>query len=215
MRRRPKIGKHSRSHTLLSFAMLCVCLLLGGCERAMHDMYAQPKYKAGSPSPLFADGSASRPPPQGSIPAAQGELAGPSSGRLGHSQPVPAPSASGGNPYPISLALLRRGRERYDIDCAPCHGLTGAGDGMVVQRGFPRPPPLLDDRWRHAADADLERVIRDGYGLMYPFGGRIDEHDRWAIVAYLRALELSQRAPAEQLAPQDREALAAGRQASQ
>lgn len=172
----------------------------------MHDMYNQPKYKPGSPSPLFADRNAARRPPDGSIPIAAGELAGPSSGRLGHIESAPA-SSNGNNPYPITLALLQRGRERYGIYCADCHGYTGEGDGMIVQRGFPRPPSYLDAKLAHATDADLERAIRDGYGVMYPFGDRVDAHDRWAIVAYIRALQLSQRVPVERLAPEDLKAL--------
>ena len=211
MRYAPRLCVASRSHALTGcLAMLCVSLLLGGCERAMHDMYEQPRYKPGSPSPLFADGSAARRPPEGSIPAAQGELAGPSSGRLGRSEPRPAVSSSGGNPYPSSLTLLQRGRDRYDIYCAPCHGLTGAGNGMIVQRGFPKPPSYLDPQLLHASDAELERSITDGYGVMYPFAGRVNEHDRWAIVAYIRALQLSQNTPADQLSPQDLHALGAG-----
>lgn len=173
----------------------------------MHDMYVQPKYKPGDPSPLFSNDSASRPPPEGSIPAAQGELAGPSSGRLGRTAAPLTATPSGGNPYPMTLALLQRGRNRYDIYCAACHGLAGAGNGMVVQRGFPKPLPYTRARLLHASDADLERSIREGYGVMYPFADRVNEHDSWAIVAYLRALQLSQRAPVDQLTPQDLKAL--------
>ena len=188
--------------------VLCLCTVcaLPGCERAMHDMYEQPVYKSGASSPLFADDKAARRPPPGSIAAVSGELAGPSSGRLGRSLPAPA-SSLGGNPYPISLALLQRGQNRYDIDCAPCHGLTGEGNGMVVQRGFPRPLSYLDARLLHAPDAALEQTIAHGYGVMYPFGDRLDAHDRWAIVAYIRALQLSRRVPVERLAPEDRNAL--------
>ena len=203
--RRSGLGTSLRYVPLLGAA-----LLLGGCERAMHDMYSQPRYKPGSPSPLFADRNAARRPPEDSIPAAQGELAGPSSGRLGRTEAAPAASSSGGNPYPVTLAQLQRGRNRYDIYCAPCHGLTGAGNGMIVQRGFPQPLSYLDARLLQASDADIERSIRDGYGLMYPFAGRVDAQDRWAIVAYIRALQLSQRVPAERMAPQDLHALGAG-----
>lgn len=188
--------------------VVCVCMIcaLGGCERAMHDMYEQPAYKPGAPSPLFADGKAARRPPDGSIAAASGELAGPSSGRMGRVAPAQA-SSSGSNPYPLTLALLQRGQNRYDIDCAPCHGLTGEGNGMVVQRGFPRPLSYLDARLVQAPDAALEQAIANGYGVMYPFGDRLDAHDRWAIVAYIRALQLSQRAPLDRLAPEDVRAL--------
>jgi mono/diheme cytochrome c family protein len=199
---------------MVSCWRLCLCIglacSLSGCERAMHDMYSQPKYKPGSPSTLFADGNAARRPPEGTLPIAAGELAGPSSGRLGRVEAAPAPASSGGSPYPITLALLQRGRNRYDIYCAGCHGLAGEGDGMIVQRGFPRPLSYLDDRLMHASDAELAHAIADGYGVMYPFGDRIDAHDRWAIVAYIRALQLSQRAPVERLAPQDLKALGEG-----
>jgi cytochrome c553 len=192
----------------LGSVLVCSCLLTG-CERAMHDMYNQAKYKPGSPSPLFADGKAARRPPEGSIPLAQGELAGPSSGRLGRIEPAPTTS-SNNNPYPITLAFLQRGQNRYEIYCAACHGLTGAGNGMIVQRGFPKPPSYLSPQLLHASDAELERSISDGYGVMYPFAGRVNEQDRWAIVAYIRALQLSQNAPVDQLSPQDRHALGAG-----
>jgi len=191
---------------------LCICLAcsLAGCERAMHDMYSQPKYKPSSPSSLFADDKAARRPPEGTLPIAAGELAGPSSGRLGRVDATPAPASSGANPYPITLALLQHGRNRYDIYCAGCHGLAGEGNGVIVQRGFPRPLSYLDDRLLHASDAELAHAIGDGYGVMYPFSDRVDAHDRWAIVAYIRALQLSQRAPVERLAPQDLKALGEG-----
>jgi mono/diheme cytochrome c family protein len=192
--------------------LLCFCMAcsLAGCERAMHDMYSQPTYKPGSPSSLFVDGKAARRPPEGTLPIATGELAGPSSGRLGRVEAMTAPASSEANPYPITLTLLQRGRNRYDIYCAGCHGLAGEGDGMIVQRGFPRPLSYLDDRLMHASDAELAHAIADGYGVMYPFGDRLDVHDRWAIVAYIRALQLSQRAPVERLAPQDLKALGEG-----
>ena len=189
---------------------LCATFLLTSCERAMHDMYSQPKYKPGSPSSLFADGNAARTPPEGTLPAAAGELAGPSSGRLGRIETTPVPASSAANPYPVTLALLQRGRNRYDIYCAGCHGLTGEGNGMIVQRGFPRPLSYLDDRMMHASDIELAHAIRDGYGVMYPFGDRVDAHDRWAIVAYIRALQLSQHVPVERLAPQDLKVLGEG-----
>lgn len=204
---------HGRGRILASrwTTVFLLVLCLTGCERAMHDMYDQPKYKPGSPSPLFADHNAARRPPDGSIPAAAGELAGTSSGQRGRIEAAPA-SSTAGNPYPITLSLLQRGRNRYDIYCAACHGLTGEGNGMVVQRGFPQPLSYLDPKLMHAADADLERSIRGGYGKMYPFGDRVDAHDRWAIVAYIRALQLSQRAPAERLDPQDLKALGGAKQ---
>jgi mono/diheme cytochrome c family protein len=89
----------------------------------------------------------------------------------------------------VSRALLDRGRERYDIYCAPCHGLTGAGDGFIVQRGFPAPTPLDDARVVHASAKDLLADIGDGKGVMYGFSDRVAPKDQWAIVAYIRALQ--------------------------
>jgi mono/diheme cytochrome c family protein len=191
--------------------VICALLLLSGCERAMHDMYDQPKYPPGAPSPLFSDGHAGRAPPFGTMVAAGGEMAATSSGRLGQAVDAAAASQSGTGGY---LALLQRGRARYDIYCAPCHGLTGDGHGMVVARGFPAPPPLTRRDMLDAPDAQLTQAIRRGYGVMYPLADRVDAHDLEAIVAYIRALQLSQHAPAAQLSGQDRAALSGTRQAA-
>lgn len=94
-------------------------------------------------------------------------------------------------PPQVSQSLLERGRERYDIYCAPCHGLTGAGDGIIVARGFPRPIPLDDSRLMKASARHLLDVIGSGYGIMYPFADRVEPRDRWAIAAYIRALQLA------------------------
>lgn len=180
----------------LALLMLC---LLSGCERGMHDMYDQPRYRPGSSSPLFADGSAARTPPPGTQAHASGPAAQTSSGRRGVTA-VPARPA-------LDLALLQRGRARYAIDCAPCHGLAGDGDGIVVQRGFPAPPSYHDERLRQAPDQHFFDVISDGYGVMYPYRDRVAVDDRWAIVAYVRALQLSRHMPAAQLNARDRAAL--------
>ncbi|MEI7035327.1 cytochrome c [Fulvimonas yonginensis] len=203
-------------------ALLAVLLALAGCEQAMHDMYGQPKYKPLQPSPLFADGNSARTPPPGSVPMAQGEAADTASGRHGQMTLPPAPGpalppdAQGrslargevgerryANPLPLTASLLQRGRERYDIYCAPCHGLAGNGDGMIARRGFPAPPSYHTDRLRNASDSHFYQVISNGYGVMYPYADRIAPPDRWAIVAYIRALQLSQHAPRDRLTPQD------------
>jgi mono/diheme cytochrome c family protein len=108
---------------------------------------------------------------------------------------------------PLSLALLQRGRERFHIFCTPCHSELGEGNGMVVQRGFPRPPSYLDERLIKAPTQHLYDVMTQGYGAMYSFAGRIAPADRWAIAAYIRALQLSQHAPAADLSPAQRQAL--------
>jgi mono/diheme cytochrome c family protein len=197
-------------------------LALGGCERAMHDMYDQPKDKPLAPSALFANGNSARVPPPGSQPMASGAAADTSSGRRGEVVPAPspgpalpldaqghslAPAGAGethyANPLPTTMALLQRGQQRFDIFCAPCHGRSGTGDGMIVRRGFPAPPSYHTERLRNAPDSHFYQVISDGYGVMYPYADRIAPADRWAIVAYIRALQLSQHAPRDRLDTQD------------
>ena len=95
---------------------------------------------------------------------------------------------------PVTVELLARGRERFDVFCAPCHGVAGDGDGFNARRGFPHPPSYHVDRLRTASDAHLYAVIRDGYGAMYPYARRLVPADRLAVVAYIRALQLSQHA---------------------
>jgi mono/diheme cytochrome c family protein len=203
--------------------VVLVVLTLGGCERGMHDMYDQPKYKSLAPSPLFANGNSARTPPPGSVASAAGEAADSSSGQraqmmatksVAPALPLDAQGRSlaqgdvGGraasNPLPLTMALLRRGQQRYDIYCAVCHGAAGDGDGMIVQRGFPAPPTYHSERLRHAPDSHFFQVITHGYGVMYPYADRVSVPDRWAIVAYIRALQLSRHAPVYRLGASDR-----------
>jgi mono/diheme cytochrome c family protein len=192
-------------------AVLLLCL--AGCEQGRRDMYDQPKYRPMMASPDFADGGASRPLPADSIARARGTLAGTSSGRLGADDEARRARdlAAAENPYPVSAALLERGRERYSIYCVPCHSETGDGDGPVVRRGFPAPPSLHGERLRGVGDRHLFDVISRGYGIMYPLGDRVAPADRWAIVSYVRALQLSRHFPAERLPPEARAALQAAR----
>ena len=100
-------------------------------------------------------------------------------------------------PPPLTLALLQRGQQRFRIDCTPCHSELGDGHGMIVQRGFPAPPSYHIDRLRQAPTQHFYDVITHGYGAMYSFAGRVAPADRWAIAAYIRALQLSQHPPAD------------------
>ena len=109
-------------------------------------------------------------------------------------------------PASASPALLARGQERYDVFCTPCHGGTGHGDGLIVQRGYPRPPSFHDARLRAASAAHLYDVISHGKGTMLSYAAQVPPADRWAIVAYLRALQLSQGAVLASL-PADKRAL--------
>jgi mono/diheme cytochrome c family protein len=107
----------------------------------------------------------------------------------------------------VSMTLLERGRQRFDIDCAPCHGRTGEGDGMIVQRGFPRPPSYYSEKLRAAPNQHFYDVITRGYGVMYSYADRVVPADRWAIVAYIRALQASASATVADVPPDKRSAL--------
>jgi mono/diheme cytochrome c family protein len=97
--------------------------------------------------------------------------------------PVPVP--------PVTMALIERGQQRFNIYCAPCHSRMGDGHGMIVQRGFPQPPSYYIDRLRQAPVQHFYDVITHGYGAMYPYAERVAPGDRWAIIAYIRALQAS------------------------
>jgi len=106
-------------------------------------------------------------------------------------------------PFPLTRKDLVRGQERYNIYCSPCHGLTGEGDGIVVQRGFKQPPTFNQDRLRDAAPGYFYYAIDHGFGSMPSYANRIPVHDRWLIVAYIEALQLSQHAPVTALPQED------------
>ncbi|VTU33536.1 hypothetical protein H4CHR_03234 [Variovorax sp. PBS-H4] len=183
---------------------------LAGCERTMRDMYEQPRYGPGEGSPLFPDGRAARPPPPGSVANASGDLAATSSGRHGQAEVALRESAYAASaPPPVTRTLLQRGQERYSIYCLPCHSPVGDGDGPIVRRGFPRPPSYHEQRLREAPDRYFFDVITHGRGIMYSYADRVAPEDRWAIVAYIRALQLSQHAPLAALPPALQEKLAA------
>ena len=114
-------------------------------------------------------------------------------------KPRPAP--------PVTLALLERGQERFRIYCTPCHSELGDGNGMVVQRGFPPPPSYHIDRLRAAPVQHFYDVMTNGYGAMYSFAARVQPQDRWAIAAYIRALQRSQHASLADVPPAERGAL--------
>lgn len=166
--------------------VLLACVAGHGCD----DLTDQPRLREQAPTPLFADGSSSREPAQGTV--ARGQTA---QAALAAVRPA------------MSEALLTRGEAVYQVFCAPCHGLTGAGDGLVVQRGFPAPAPLAAARVRALADIQLLKVIAQGQGAMAGYQAQIDPADRWALVAHIRVLQLSQHAPLSRLTREQRRAL--------
>jgi hypothetical protein len=153
-------------------------------------MHVQPRYNPFDPTDFFEDGQSARMPVAGTVP--HGDLTtGPE--ELLYTGKVNGVLADA-LPFPVSREVLDRGRERFDIYCTPCHGLSGDGDGMIVQRGFRRPPSLHIDRLRTAPAGHFFDVITNGFGVMYPYDYRVAPSDRWAIVAYIRALQLSRQA---------------------
>jgi len=157
-----------------SVILLGALVLLTGCDFSMTQ---QKKYTTYSPAELWADGASARPLPDHVV--AQGDIARESESK---------------NPPPVTPALLKRGRERFNIYCSPCHGFDGRGNGMVVRRGFPAPPSYLERRLLTAPASTFYDAITNGYGVMYSYSSRVEPRDRWAIVAYIRALQLSQHA---------------------
>lgn len=160
-------------------------------------MENQPRYRPLQESAFFPDGRSARPIIPGVVPYQAFEeedayyTGMTEDGMLIESIPAE-----------ITLELLERGRERYDIFCSPCHGLDGYGQGMIVQRGFPAPQSFHIDRLRQAPDGHFYNVIRNGFGRMFPYDYRVPPDDRWAITAYIRVLQFSQQASLDELPPE-------------
>lgn len=185
------------------YGLACGVFLLSGCRQ---DMYNQPKAKTYSKSEFFQDGSSARPLPDHTVQYHGARENGAFYTGLSDEGVLLAQL-----PAPLSLTpeLLARGRERYDIYCAVCHGLNGNGQGQVVQRGFPPPPTYHSDRLRQAPLGHFYDVITNGYGVMYSYAQRVEPQDRWAIAAYVRALQLSQQQKKAELSPNEQKLLEA------
>jgi mono/diheme cytochrome c family protein len=169
--------------------------LLAGCRRDMQD---QPKFKPYRGTKFFGDERSARPLVAGTV--ARGQLQ--EEGLLAAAKSGPA--FADALPMPVDEALLRRGQERYGIYCTPCHGLLGRGDGMVVRRGYRPPSSFHVDRLRAQPAGYFFDAISHGFGAMPDYAAQIPVADRWAIVAYVRALQLSQNVPASALTPEAR-----------
>lgn len=180
----------------------------GGCRQDMHD---QLKYEPLEKSEFFDDGMSSRHPVKGTI--ARGQLQSDRHFFFGR-EPLESPPegpdyGTTGElvatfPYPVDAAMMRRGRERFNIFCSPCHAQTGNGDGMIVQRGYREPPSLHSEKVKSAKVGHLYDVIRRGFGVMPAYATLISTEDRWAIVAYVRALQLSKSASLDDVPPAER-----------
>lgn len=188
-----------QSHRCMAMVWLLFTLLAGSCTAGQ--MRNQPKYKTFDPNPFFDDGLAARPLPDHTVARLQAYT-----DTLLYEGTVNGAPADL-FPMPITLALLNRGRERYNIFCSPCHGYDGYGQGVIVQRGFSPPPSFHIDRLRAAPNGHYFNVISNGIGAMYSYGARIRPDDRWAIIAYIRALQTSQNAHLEDVPAADRQQL--------
>jgi mono/diheme cytochrome c family protein len=167
--------------------MATIVVLAGslGCNQMMND---EPRYKPLAASDFFTDRQSARPEVPGTIP--RGPLHFDKAFYTGQSNGLPIETF----PIPVTHALLVRGQERFDIFCSPCHGRVGNGDGMVVERGFAPPPSYHIDRLRAAPVGRFFDVMTNGLGAMPAYASRVPPSDRWAIAAYIRALQLSQLA---------------------
>lgn len=178
------------------FAVVLLCLATAGCRQDMHDA---PRYDPLEASTFFADGRGSRTLVTNTV--ARGTLRedlhlyqGKVDGQLTDMFPMP-----------VTAAVMARGQERFNVFCSPCHGRTGQGNGMVVQRGFRAPPSYHDERLRSAPVGYYFDVMTNGFGAMPDYASQVPVADRWAIAAYIRALQLSQRATVDDV-PADRRA---------
>jgi mono/diheme cytochrome c family protein len=169
-------------------------------------MYNQPRYEPLEHSDFFQDGRSARPLVEGTVPYQQPPqdtplITGRSNGALLQELPVD-----------VDLALLTRGQERFNIYCSVCHGRTGEGDGMIVQRGYRRPPSYHTVRLRGLPPGHFFDVMTNGFGVMPSYAKQVSVSDRWAIAAYIRALQFSQYAEADSLPETLRQSLQQARQ---
>jgi len=165
--------------------MIAVLLTLTACHQKMAN---QPRYDPLEASDFFQDGMSARPRIAGTV--ARGEISNDpffDSGKIGQ-------QIGDGFPMPVTADLVNRGEQRFNIYCSQCHGRVGDGDGMIPSRGYRRPPSFHTDALRKQPTGHLFDVMTNGFGAMPPYRTMISPADRWAIVAYIRALQLSQNA---------------------
>jgi mono/diheme cytochrome c family protein len=171
-------------------ALLAVIAITAGCRQDMHE---QPYYRPLAKSDFFADDRSARMPVEGAV--ARGDLREDNylyTGRIGNNDGDYVP-------FPVTAQDLARGRDRFNIYCAPCHGRVGDGNGFIPTRGYRQPPSFHIDRLRKVPIGYFFDVDTNGYGVMPDYAAQIEVHDRWRIAAYIRALQLSQNAHANDI----------------
>ncbi|HEY7789904.1 MAG TPA: cytochrome c [Vicinamibacterales bacterium] len=171
----------------LALGACAVALLFtAGCRQDMHNM---PKYLPLRQTEFFSSSRSERPLVRGTV--ARGQLR---EDTLLYTGMLDGKAADE-FPYPVTEAMVQRGQDRFNIYCSPCHGRTGRGDGMIVRRGFHKPPSYFDARLMNAPVGHFFDVITNGFGAMQDYKAQVPVRDRWAIAAYIRALQLSEHAP--------------------
>ncbi len=203
-----KFHVQSSKFKVAGVVLIACCLLLSGCG-VRFDMQDQPRYKAYKKSEFFSDNRASRDIPEGTVARGQlkenkafftGKIDNPNpnaqvestTNEQGNTIVTSFPNAIDEFPLPVTKELIDRGQNRYNIYCIVCHGPTGNGDGMIVRRGFSPPPTYHDDRLRNAPVGHFFDVMTNGWGKMNPYADKLSAADRWAVAAYIRALQASQ-----------------------
>ena len=188
---------------------LCLLATAVGCRQNMHNQNKVEPYEA---STFFEDGQGSRQLPPGTVPrGVYGHKIAPYTGLAEPgSVPVAVPSTQQGTGAmpPVNLAMIERGQQRYNVFCSPCHDRVGNGRGMIVLRGFKQPPSFHDARLRSMPASYFVQVMTEGYGVMPAYAEELSLQDRWAVAAYMRALQYSQNARLADIAdlPADRRA---------
>jgi hypothetical protein len=188
----------SRS-SALALVLLAACGITSCNNTLRQDMANQPRVNPLAPSQFFDDGRSERPLIDNTV--ARGSI---------ENDSLFVPKDSNAFPLALTKELLQRGQERYAIFCTPCHGLQGDGQGMIAMRGMKHPPSYHEDRVRAEPNGYYYDVVTNGFGAMYGYSAQIPPRDRWAIIAYVRALQLSRNAPVGGLPAELREKLMAG-----
>ena len=205
MPRNPLPSRRLCGRTFRSALLIVALPLLSACRQDMHDA---PRVEAYEATDAFADGRGNRTLVEGTV----------ARGWLNDDELLTTGKVDGAVseqfPFPVTREVIERGQQRYNAYCTPCHGKTGMGNGMIVQRGLKAPPSFHDDRLRNSPAGYYFDVMTNGFGVMQDYRAQVEVGDRWAITAYIRALQLSQRAtvgdvPADKVADLDKPATAA------
>jgi mono/diheme cytochrome c family protein len=197
-RRQKAESRNPRGGRAMTARISAFCLLLSAFLGCRQKMAVQPRYDPLEPSDFFADHMAARPRIAGTV--ARGEVA------------IAGPAATGkingvdvdGYPFPVTTAVMNRGQERFNIYCSPCHGRLGDGNGMIPSRGYRRPPSYHTDALRTAKTGHFFDVMTNGFGAMPSYAPQVSVQDRWAIIAYIRALQLAHNATVNELTAEER-----------